>query len=194
MNYLWPALIIISYLYAILSGNIEKMSNSIFLSISEAITLSISLMGNMCLWCGIMNIVKKTKLIDMLRKLLRPSLNIIFKDVKNNEIIMNDISINIISNILGIGNAATPAGLKAMKEMQKENKNKKNISNAMATLIVLNTASLQVIPTTVLAIRTTMNSNNPASIVMPIWISTFIGSTIALIAVKIILRIGRNKV
>lgn len=189
MNFLWPLLIVVSYMFAFITGNMESLNNSIYNSITDAINLSITLLGNMCLWCGIMNIVKSTKIIIMLKKILKPFLNWLYPYEKNNKEIMNDVSINMISNMLGIGNAATPAGIKAIQGMQKTNHKKDRISQSMATLIVLNTASIQLIPTTVIAIRASLKSINPTEIILPIWISTFSGATIAIILTKIIEKI-----
>ena len=153
MNYLWPIIIIISFLFAVISGNIQNLNNSIFSSLSDVVKLSLTLVGNMCLWCGIMKIIQETKIMNYLMKILKPILNWLYPEAKNNKDAMEAISINTVSNILGIGNAATPAGLKAMEELQKDNKNKEELSNAMIMLIVLNTTSIQLIPTTVIAIR-----------------------------------------
>ena len=104
-----------------------------------------------------MEIAKKTSLINKLNKLLKPFINFLFPDLKNNEIAKQEISMNMIANILGLGNAATPLGIKAKKTMQKENKVKDTLSNSMMMFIVINTASIQLIPTNVIAIRTSLN-------------------------------------
>ena len=192
MNYLWPIMIIVSYLYALFTGNIEKVNNSVFASVSDVVNLTMTLLGNMCLWCGIMNIVKNTKIIDILKRILRPLLRWLYPDEKNNEKVMENISINMVSNMLGIGNAATPAGIKAMAEMQKNNKNKTSMTDSMATLIVLNTASIQLVPTTVLAIRSSLNSQNPTEIIIPIWISTIVGTVVGVLANKIVLKFEKS--
>lgn len=193
MNYLWPILIIVSYLYALFTGNMEKVNSSIFDSVSDVVTLTMTLLGNMCLWCGIMNIVKNTRIIDFLKKALRPLLRWLYPEEKNNEKVMENISINMVSNMLGIGNAATPAGIKAMEEMQKNNKNKNRMTDSMSTLIVLNTASIQLVPTTVLAIRSSLNSQNPTEIIIPIWISTIVGTVAGVLVNKIVLKFEKAK-
>ncbi len=169
---IWPVFIIISFSYAILSGNLETLNSAIFESTSDAISLCISLLGTICLWNGIMQIANKTTLIDKLTKLLNPILNLLFPEIKKNKPIKKEISMNMIANILGLGNAATPLGLKAMKSMQKENPKKDTLTNSMLVFIVLNTASIQIIPTTVIAIRNSLGSENPTKIVFPVWIAT----------------------
>ena len=188
MNYLWPIIIIISFLFAVISGNIQNLNNSIFSSLSDVVKLSLTLVGNMCLWCGIMKIIQETKIMNYLMKILKPILNWLYPEAKNNKDAMEAISINTVSNILGIGNAATPAGLKAMEELQKDNKNKEELSNAMIMLIVLNTTSIQLIPTTVIAIRSALGAPNPSNIIVPIWISTIAGTLTGVIITKILLR------
>ena len=184
LNYIWPVLILCSFIYAILSGNIENINNSIFESLEEVITLSMTLVGTMCLWCGLMEIVKNTSIMPKLIKLLKPILNILFPESKNNKEAMENISMNAISNILGLGNASTPAGIKAMECLQKENTNKNKLSNSMMMLTVLNTTSIELIPTTVIAIRSSLNAQNPADIIIPIWFSTVIGTLVGIIATK----------
>ncbi len=192
MNYLWPILILLSFLFSILNGNIQNLNNSIFSSVSDVVTLSLTLVGNMCLWCGLMKIIKETKIMNLLIKILNPILKWLYPDSKNNKKAMEAISINTVSNFLGIGNAATPAGLKAMEELQKENRKKDELSNSMIMLIVLNTTSIQLIPTTVIAIRVALGSPNPSNIIIPIWISTIAGTLTGVIVTKILLR--RKKV
>lgn len=193
LNIVWPIFIIISFSYAIFSGNLENLNNSIFESTNSAIKLSIDLLGSMCLWSGIMQIASKTTLIENLTKLLNPLLNFLFPKLKENKKIKKEVSMNIIANILGLGNAATPLGLKAMKSMQEENKNKETLSDTMMMFIVLNTASIQLIPTTVIAIRNSLGSQNPTSIIFPTWISTIIAAVIGITVTKIIIKLTRGE-
>ena len=186
LNILWPVFIIISIVYAIFSGNIENLNNSIFESTESAVNLTLTLLGMTCLWSGIMEIASKTKIIEYLSKFLRPITKKLFLDLNENS--YNNIVMNIIANILGLGNAATPLGLKAMKELQKENKNKEQLSDNMMMLIVLNTASLQIIPTTVIAIRSSLGSLNPTKIIFPVWISTICAAIVGIVFTKIIIK------
>lgn len=188
MNFLWPILILISFIFSLISGNIENINNAIFSSVSDVITLSLTLLGNMCLWCGLIKIIQSTKIIKILKKILKPVLNWLFKDTKDNDKAMEAISLNTISNIIGIGNAATSSGLKAMEEMQKENKQKDKLTDSMVMLIVLNTTSIQILPTSIMAIRASLGAQNPAKIILPIWISTIIGTTVGILVTKLLLR------
>lgn len=188
LNIIWPAFIIISVIYALISGNIENVSNGIFDSANSAVQLTLTFFGTICLWNGIMEIVKKTTLMNKLTKLLYPAMKFLFPDLKDNEQARAEISMNIIANVLGLGNAATPLGLKAMKTMQKDNKKKDTLSNAMAMFIVLNTASLQLIPTNVIAIRTSLGSQNATQIIFPVWGATVVAAIVGIIATKIIIN------
>ena len=156
LNVIWPIFIIISFVYAIFSGNVEQINNSIFDSAKAAVELSITFFGTLCLWNGIMEIASQTSIIEKLTNALKPIMRFLFPEIKRNSQTEKEISMNMIANILGLGNAATPLGLKAMNSMQKENTKKDTVSNSMAMFIVLNTASLQIIPTTVIAIRNSL--------------------------------------
>lgn len=176
LNILWPIFIIISFTFAIFSGNLENLNTSIFDSTSSAINLSLNLLGTMCLWNGIMKISSNTKVIDAISDFLGPFIKLLFPEQKNNKKIQKEISMNMIANILGLGNAATPLGLKAMESMQKENKKKDRLTDSMMMFIVINTASIQLIPTTVIAIRNSLDSKNPTEIVFPVWIATILAA------------------
>ncbi len=188
LNILWPVFIILSFIYAIISGKINEVNNGIFESVADAVELSITFLGTICLWNGIMEIAKNTTLMTKITKMLKPLINFLFPDLKNNEIAKQEVSMNIVANIMGLGNAATPLGLKAMKTMQKDNKKKDTLSNAMMMFIVLNTASIQLIPTNVIAIRASLGSANPTSIILPVWIATIIAAIVGIFFTKILIK------
>lgn len=188
LNILWPIFIIISFAYAILTGNVQNVNNSIFESTGNAVQLSITFLGTICLWNGIMRIAQKTTFVSKLTNILKPIIHFLFPEIKNNEKAKEEISMNIIANILGLGNAATPLGLKAMKTMQKNNPQKDTLSNSMAMFIVLNTASLQIIPTTVIAIRASLNSTNPTRIIFPVWGATVVAAIAGITTTKIFIK------
>ena len=191
LNKIWPIFIIISFIYAIFSGKLPEVNNSIFESTSSAIQLCLTLVGTMCLWCGMIKIVIQTSAVDKLIKIIKPILRKLFPDINAEDEAHKEISMNIIANLLGLGNAATPLGLKAMKSLQKVNKNKQELSNSMAILIVLNTASIQIIPTTVIAIRTTLGSKNPTEMLVPIWIATIVAAISAILSAKLFIKAGK---
>ena len=188
LNILWPAFIILSYIYAIISGKIDEINNGLFESLSDTVELTLTFLGTICLWNGIMQIAKNTSLIEKMSKFLQPVINFLFPDLKKNKAAKNEISMNMIANILGLGNAATPLGIKAMQTMQKENDKKDTLSNSMMMFIVINTASIQLIPTNVIAIRTSLNSQNPTSIILPVWIATIVAAVVGIVLTKILIK------
>lgn len=191
LNIIWPIFIIVSFIYAILTGNVQSVNNAIFESTASAVSLSITFLGTICLWTGIMKIAQKTTFVTKLTTFLKPLINFLFPEMKNNEKAKEEISMNMIANILGLGNAATPLGLKAMKTMQKENNKKDIISNSMAMFIVINTASLQLIPTTVIAIRSSLGSSDPTKIIFPVWGATIAAAVAGVIATKLFIKCNK---
>ncbi len=193
LNILWPIFILISFIYAFCAGNIDNVNKSIFESAESCVTLTLTFLGTICLWNGIMQIARETTFIKKLTKILNPLINFLFPDIKNNEEAKRNISMNMVANILGLGNAATPLGINAMKTLQKENLNKETITNSMAMFIVINTASIQIIPTTVIAIRASLNSKEPTKILFPVWIATICAAISAIIATKIFIKMNNKK-
>lgn len=188
LNILWPVFIIISVIYGIMNGKINDINSEIFESLESAVELSITFLGTISLWNGIMEIAKNTTLINKLTNILKPLVKRLFPELKSNKKANQEISINLIANILGLGNAATPLGIKAMKTMQESNYKKEELSNSMMMFILLNTASLQLIPTNVIAIRTSLESNNPTLIIIPVWVSSVIAALVGIFFVKILIR------
>lgn len=138
-----------------------------------------------------MQIAIKSSLVDTICKILNPLIKFLFPEIKKGEKTHKEISMNIIANMLGLGNAATPLGLKAMKSMQEENQNKDRLSNSMVMFIIVNTASIQIIPTTVIAIRNSLNSGDPSKIILPVWIVTICAAASAVLVGKIITKFGK---
>lgn len=191
LNILWPIFIIISYIYSCFSGNVENINTGIFESCKSAVELTITFFGTITLWCGIMQIAKDSSLSKKLTKFLSPLIHFLFPEINKKDKCFEEISLNIIANILGLGNAATPLGLKAMKSLSEKDTCKNTLSNSMAMLILLNTASLQLIPTTVIALRTSLNSADPTKIIFPVWISTIFAALAGIISVKFFIKIGK---
>lgn len=188
LNKIWPFFIIISFIFALFTGNISNFNNSIFSSCTQAVELIIKLLGTMCLWNGLMQIVQETSLMNKLSKMISPLMKFLFPKMRKEDEEYNQITINIIANLLGIGNAATPLGIKAMQTMQEKNPQKDRITDQMAMFIVLNTASLQLIPSTVIAVRASLGSANPSQIIVPVWIVTIVADIAGILASKILMK------
>ena len=135
-----------------------------------------------------MQIAKETTLMEKITKILQPIMKFLFPEVKKDSTANQEMSMNIVANILGLGNAATPLGLKAMKTLQKENNKKDTLSNTMMMFIILNTASLQIIPTTVIAIRSSLGAKEPTEIIVPVWGATVSAAIAGVIAAKILIK------
>ena len=191
LNLLWPIFIVVSIFYSILSGNIENVEKAITESTESAVTFTLTLIGMTCLWSGIMEIASNTRIINYLTKIFKPIVKFLFQEVKEEQKSFKNIIMNIIANVLGLGNAATPIGLQAMSELQKNNNEKDKLSDSMMMLIVLNTASLQVIPITVIAIRTSLGSVNPTKIIFPVWISTICAAVVGISLTKILIKVNK---
>ena len=190
LNIIWPFFIIISYIFAIITGNTDKVNNAVFSYTETAVKLTITLFGTMCLWNGLMEIAANTKLTNTINKILNPIINFLFPDSRNDQKIHEEISMNITANMLGLGNAATPLGLKAMKSMQEKNNDKDRLTNDMATFIILNTASIQIIPTTVISIRMSLGSLEPTKIIFAVWFSTICAAIVGIAVTKICIKLN----
>lgn len=178
INYVWFMMIFLGILVGLITGNGEIISNSIIKTADSTVSLIIGLVGIMCFWCGVMKVAEKSGFTQKLAKVLKPILKLIFKEAAKDEKALGAIVMNITANMMGLGNAATPFGIKAMEEMNRLNKEKGRASNDMALFLVLNAACIQLIPSTVISIRTATGSSNPGAIIIP----AVIASTIAAIA------------
>lgn len=172
VGYIWAGLIGIGILYSLLSGNIGVINDSILTNANEALDLILNLLPIIVLWTGILKIAEVSGLLDKFAKLLSPILSRLFPDVPINNKALGYISSNIAANMLGLGSAATPAGLKAMNELQKINPQKDTASTPMITFLVLNTAGVTLIPTTILALRVAYKSASPGEIILPAILAT----------------------
>lgn len=173
-----------SFIVALLTGNVSALGNAILDGASEAVTLTLSLAGIMCLWCGIMGVLESAGLVGWLARLMRPFLRLFFPDSCETGTGAEEIAACIGANLLGLGNAATPLSLAALEKMQKRNPRPDRPTNDMVTLAVMNTASVSLLPTTILALRRAAGSSDPFSVVLPIWIVSTVCSLLALILTR----------
>ena len=181
VGYIWAFLITIGITFSLLTGNIETINNTILVSANKSLDLIISIIPTVVLWSGIMKIAEDAGLLDKFSKLLRPLMKRLFPSVNKDSKALGYIASNIAANMLGLGSAATPFGLKAMDELQKINDKKDTASTAMITFLVLNTAGVTLISTTVLSMRVASQSINPTVIIIPGIIATFVSNIAGLI-------------
>lgn len=184
LNYLWAGMIIVGICYGALTGNMSELGNGALNAASESVSLSITLLGIISMWTGLMKIAENAGIIASASKLMSPFIHFMFPDIPKGHKATEYLTTNIIANIFGLGWAATPAGLKAMDELAKLN-NSHIASNAMCTFLVLNISSLQLIPVNMIAYRTQYGSVNPTIIVAPAIIATFVKFLVAVIYCKI---------
>lgn len=192
LNYLWGFMIVIGIIVGVFSGDIDKVSVASINSAKEAITLCIAMLGVMSLWTGIMQVAKSAGLTASFTKALRPLIRLLFPDLPQDHIVNEYIASNMIANILGLGWAATPMGLKAMEELSKLNKKSETASCDMCTFLIINISSLQLIPVNIIAYRSQYGSVSPTEILGAGLIATTI-ATCSGIIFSIIARKLSNK-
>lgn len=196
MNYLWGSMILLGIIYGACTGHMQDVTDAVLSSSREAVSLCISMSGVLALWCGLMEIAKDTGLIDRLSCAMSPVITFLFPSIPKNHPSREYLSTNIIANILGLGWAATPAGLKAMKclhELEEERRSSRDItaqpdgfaSNEMCTFLIINISSLQLIPINIIAYRSQYGSLNPTAIVGPAIAETLLSTLTAVIYCKI---------
>ena len=192
INYLWGIFIIIGVIFGLLKGN-NNVANSLLTSGSKGIEMILSLVPLMCLWLGTMKIASTSGLLEIISKKLSKVVRIIFPEIPEGDPSIGYISSNIVMNMLGLGNAATPFGLKAMSELKRLNNNSDVASRSMITFLVLNTASVTIIPTTVISLRILNGSTSPTEIVLVTIITTFLSTFLALLLDRLFYFIWRKK-
>lgn len=186
MNYIWCFMVVISIIVSIFNGTAEETINAGFEGASAAVSTVLSFAGIMCFWTGILKIAEKSGFSEKIQRLLRPVTRFLFPNVSDEA--RGFIAMNMSANLLGMGNAATPMGIKAMKCLDRENLTPEKASDDMCMLVIINTASLQLIPTTVIALRSAAGSAEPLSIMLPVWISSLTALLTAVLLAKLILR------
>lgn len=183
LNYIWVIMLVLSLIFAVISGKIDSISSSVMTGAETSVQFIISVAGTLCFWSGMMQIAEESGITKRLSKVFAPILSRLFKNVPINSNAMKYISLNISANMLGLGNAATPFGLSAMKELKKLNGNSSTASDDMLMFVVFNTASVQLIPTTLFAYRTAYGSIETFAVLPCIWltsvVSLFVGITTA---------------
>lgn len=186
MNYIWAILILCGVFFAALNGSMAQSTQAVIEAAKESVELAIGLIGIMAFWLGLMRLAEEAGLIRFLSRALKPILRPLFPEIPADDPALGAIVANLAANILGLGNSATALGLKAMLELQRLNPIKKTASNAMCTFLAINTSSVTLIPATVIAIRASAGSSNPAEIIGVVIMATSVSTAVAILAVKIL--------
>lgn len=192
VNIIWASLIFIAIIYSFFTGNIETINNGILTHATSGVNLILEMMPLIVLWTGIMKIAENSGLLEVFSQVLNPVLSKLFPSLKKDHKALGYIASNIAANMLGLGSAATPFGLKAMEELQKDNPKKDTATEAMITFLVLNTGGVTLIPTTVIALRMMHGSANPTEIIITSILATTVSSVSGLLLDYFIRRKNRT--
>lgn len=181
MNVIWLVLLSVSIVFAIATGNLEPFTKAIFEGAKSAVEISLFLLGIVSLWMGLTRILEDSGLIYRIAHLFRPVMTRLFRNIPGDHPSITAITLNVLANLFGLGNAATPLGIKAMQELDSLNEEKGTVTYEMMIFIVLNTASIQLIPFSVIGILAGYGAGSPAAIVLPVLIATVVSAMVALL-------------
>ena len=190
MAWIWTGMAVLSILCGLATGRGELVAAAAVEGAQAAVELCVSIAGMMCLWTGVMEIMRRSGLAEGLSRLLRPVLSTLFPQVSGGRGVMDSISANVSANLLGLGNAATPLGIEAVRRMER--KSPGTASDAMCMLVVCNTASIQLIPTTVASVRAAAGSSSPFDILPAVWLASALSVGVGIAACKLFARIWRD--
>ena len=186
MDYIWGGMILLSLVFGACNGRMQEVSDAVFSGAGQGVEVCIALLGAMCFWSGLMKIADRSGITIFIGRLCRPIIRVLFPTLGKNSPAAGAMSLNFAANILGLGNAATPLGLKAMKCLQAENPRKDVASDNMLMFVVINTAPLQIIPTTVATLRVKYGSVNPLDIMPAIWIASIGALLVGVLLAKLL--------
>lgn len=185
MNKIFAGMIVIAVICGVVSGRAGEVGAAAFAGAASGVDLILGLLGSMCLWCGVMKILEASGLSQKLAKLLSPITTFLFPDVPKKSAAMDAISMNITAELMGLSNAATPLGLKAMEELSKLSHNGETATRSMSMLVVINTTALQLIPSTIIAMRMSFHSQNPFEIILPMLCASLCSSLVGVLLLKL---------
>lgn len=190
MAWIWTGMAVLSILCGLATGRGDLVAAAAVEGAQAAVELCVSIAGMLCLWTGVMEIMRRSGLAEGLSRLLRPVLSALFPQVSGDRGVMDSISANVSANLLGLGNAATPLGIEAVRRMER--KSPGTASDAMCMLVVCNTASIQLIPTTVAAVRMAAGSQTPFDILPAVWVTSALSVLTGITAAKVLAKVWRN--
>jgi len=191
MNVVFVLLFVAALVAAVVRGDAKAVGTGALEGAGNAVTLAIGLIGVMSLWLGLLKIAERAGLVDKLARAARPIFRPLFRDVPDGHPAISAMLLNIAANMLGLGNAATPFGIKAMEELDKLNPTPGTATNAQVLFLAINTASLQLVPTTVIALRASAHSSDPAGIILPCLGATICALTVAIVSAKVLERVWK---
>ena len=190
MAWIWTGMAVLSILCGLATGRGELVAAAAVEGAQAAVELCVSITGMLCLWTGVMEVMRRSGLAEGLSRLLRPVLSALFPQVSGDRGVMDSISANVSANLLGLGNAATPLGIEAVRRMER--KSPGTASDAMCMLVVCNTASIQLIPTTVAGVRLAAGCETPFDILPAVWLASALSVCVGILAAKVLARLWRD--
>lgn len=193
MGYIWGGMIITAFFFSLLTGDIEAVAQSALKGAENAVEMSMGLLGMMCFWSGLLEIAKRSGLTEKLATYIRPLTKLLFPKLTPDSPAVTAMVMNMTANFLGLSNAATPLGLAAMAELDKINPKKEEASDEMCMFVVINTASITLIPTTLITLRAAAGSSDPFGIIVPVWICSILALTMGVTAAKILSKRNRRR-
>ena len=194
MNYIFYFLIVVSIIAGALNGKLSDVVNSILTGAELSVKVAFSLIGIMAFWLGMMKIAEQCGLVKIIAKIIKPITKRLFNEIPEDSPAIGDIAMSVSANAFGLSNAATPIGLKAMEELQKQNIDKSSASNAMCMFLAMNTAGFQLVPATVIAVLIGIGYKNPTEIIAPTLLVTGIAFVSAILMAKFFEKIWTKQV
>ena len=186
LNYIWGGMMLLSLVISVFTGRVEQTAAAAAAGAGAAVESCISLLGIMCLWTGLAKIGERAGITEFFSKALRPITKFLFPSLKPDSPALGAIIMNIVANLLGMGNAATPLGIKAVRELNRLNRNRSTASNEMCMFVVINTASIQLLPTTLISMRQSFGSSNAGAVIVPVWIVSICALVVGVTVAKLL--------
>lgn len=191
LAWIWTGMVVVSVIFGLATGRVELVGKAALEGAGAAVTLALSICGITCLWTGVMEIMRRSGIAAGLKAFFMPLLSVLFPGSRHNRAAMEAVSANVSANLLGLGNAATPLGIKAASEMAKQSSGG-TATDDLCMLVVINTASIQLIPATVAALRAAAGAARPFDILPAVWITSLASVTVGILAAKLLARLWRR--
>ena len=188
LNYIWGGMILVSLIVSFFTGRVDATAAAAAEGAGAAVQTCLTLLGIMCLWTGLARIGERAGLVQAMARLLSPFLKFLFPKLEKDSPAHASIVMNMVANLLGMGNAATPLGIKAMGDLSRRNRLRSTASNEMCMFVVINTASLQLLPATLISLRQMYGSSSPSGIILPVWIVSICALIVGVCVAKLLER------
>ena len=193
MSVIWTGMVLLSVVFGVLNGKGEDLASAVLSGAADAVSLAVAMAGLLCLWMGVMEVMRRSGLAGKLARLLRPLLRRLYPEFRNDDGVMESVSANVSANLLGLGNAATPLGIEAARRMNERSGMRGTACDGLCMLVVCNTASIQLIPTTVAGVRAAAGSASTFDILPAVWLASLCSVTAGICAAKLFAALWRRR-